>query len=62
MVANQSLKLTEVAADNFAARKCAGNYLISRYVRAISYMELAIRRRSVRRLVRRQKQITEEIN
>ena len=44
---NQSLKLTEVAVDDFAARQYAENDKISRYVRAMNYMELAIRRRSL---------------
>jgi len=44
---NQSLKLTEVAIDDFAARQYAGNDMISRYVRATYYMELAVRRRSL---------------
>ena len=45
--ANQSLKLTEVAVDDFAARQCAENDMISRYVRAMNYIELAVRRRSL---------------
>jgi len=44
---NQSLKLTESAVDDLAARQYAGNYMISRYVRATDYMELASRRRSL---------------
>ena len=44
---NQSLKLTEPAVDNFAARQYAGNDIISRNVRATNYMELAVRRRSL---------------
>ena len=44
---NQSLKLTEVAVDDFAARQYAENDIISRYVRAMNYMELAVRRRSL---------------
>ena len=44
---NQSLKLTEIAVDDFAARQYAGNDMISRYVRATNYMELAVRRRSL---------------
>ena len=44
---NQSLKLTEVAVDDFAAREFAENDMISRYVRAMSYVELALRRRSL---------------
>jgi hypothetical protein len=45
--ANQSLKLTEIAVDDFAARQFAENDVISRYVRAMNYMELAVRRRSL---------------
>ena len=44
---NQSLKLTEVAVDDFAARQFAENEMISRYVRAMNYMEQAVRRRSL---------------
>ena len=44
---NQSLKLTEPAVDDFAARQYAENDMISRYVRAMNYMELAARRRSL---------------
>jgi hypothetical protein len=44
---NQSLKLTETAVDDFAARQYAENDMISGYVRAINYMELAARRRSL---------------
>ena len=44
---NQSLKLTEVAVDDFAARQYAENDMINRYVRATDYMELAVRRRSL---------------
>ena len=44
---NQSLKLTEPAVDDFAARQYAENDMISRYVRATNYMELAVRRRSL---------------
>ena len=44
---NQSLKLTEVAVDDFTARQYAENDMISRYVRATNYMELAVRRRSL---------------
>ena len=44
---NQSLKLTETAVDDFAAREYAENEMINRYVRAMNYMELAIRRRSL---------------
>ena len=46
-VPNQSLKLTEGAVDDFAARQYAENEVISRYVRATDYMELAVRRRSL---------------
>ena len=45
--ANQSLKLTEGAVDDFAARQYAENDMISRYVRATDYMEQAVRRRSL---------------
>jgi hypothetical protein len=41
---NQSLKLTELAVDDFAARQYAENDMIGRYVCAINYMELAVRR------------------
>jgi len=44
---NQSLKLTEMAVDDFAARQFAENDLINRYVRAMNYTELAVRRRSL---------------
>jgi hypothetical protein len=44
---NQSLKLTEPAVDDFAARQFAEYEMISRYVRATNYMELAVRRRSL---------------
>ena len=44
---NQSLKLTEHAVDDFAAREFAENDMINRYVRATNYMELAVRRRSL---------------
>jgi hypothetical protein len=44
---NQSLKLTGPAVDDFAARLFAGIDMISRYVRATNYMELAVRRRSL---------------
>ena len=44
---NQSLKLTEPAVNDFAARQYAENDMISRYVRATDYMELAVRRRSL---------------
>jgi len=45
--ANQSLKLTEPPVDDFAAREFAGNDMISRYIRAMNYMEPAVRRRSL---------------
>ena len=44
---NQSLKLTEGAVDDFAARQYAENDMISKYARATNYMELAARRRSL---------------
>jgi len=44
---NQSLKLTEPAVDDFAARQYAGNDMIIGHVRATNYMELASRRRSL---------------
>jgi hypothetical protein len=44
---NQSLKLTEVAVDDFAARQCAENVMISRYVRAMNYITITVRRRSL---------------
>ena len=44
---NQSLKLTEIAVDDFAARQFAANDMISRYVRATNYMAAAVRRRSL---------------
>jgi hypothetical protein len=44
---NHSLKLTEPAVDDFAARQYAENDMISRYVRATNYMEPAVRRRSL---------------
>jgi len=47
MQPNQSLKLTEGAVDDFAARQSADNDMISRYIRAMNYMELAVRRRSL---------------
>jgi len=47
MPPNQSLKLTEPAVDDFAARWFAENDIINRYVRAMNYMELAVRRRSL---------------
>ena len=51
MRSNKSLKLTELAVDEFAARQYAENDMINRYVRAMNYMELTVRRRSL--LVRR---------
>jgi len=47
MQPNQSLKLTEHAVDDFAAREFAKNDMISRYVRAMDHMEMAVRRRSL---------------
>jgi len=47
VLANQSLKLTEVAVDDFAARQYAENNMINKYVRAMNYMEMAVRRRSL---------------
>jgi hypothetical protein len=47
LLANQSLKLTEIAVDDFAARRWTGLGAIDRYVRATNYMELAVRRRSL---------------
>jgi hypothetical protein len=44
---NQSLKLTEGAVDEFAARQYTENEMISRYVRAMDYMKVAARRRSL---------------
>ena len=44
---NQSLKLTELAVDDFAAREFAENDMVNKYVRAMNYMELAVRRRSL---------------
>jgi len=44
---NQSLKLTEVAVDDFAARQYAGIDVSNRYVRAMNHMERADRRRSL---------------
>jgi len=38
---------TEGAVDDLAARQCAENDMISRYIRATNYMELAVRRRSL---------------
>ena len=47
VLANQSLKLTEVAVDDFAARQYAGNDLMSRYFSAMNYREQAVRSRSL---------------
>jgi hypothetical protein len=47
LLPNQSLKLTEVAVDDFAARQYAENDMINRYFRAADDMELADRRRSL---------------
>jgi len=47
LLANQSLKLTEGAVDDFAARQFAENDMINRYIRATNYMEPAVRRRSL---------------
>ena len=44
---NQSLKLTEPAVDDFAARQYAEHDMISRHIRATDYMEQAVRRRSL---------------
>jgi len=44
---NKSLKLTETAVDDFAARQFAENDMINRYVRAMHYMAPAVRRRSL---------------
>jgi len=44
---NKSLKLTEVAVDDFAARQYAENEMIERYVRAMNYNQNAVRRRSL---------------
>ena len=44
---NQSLKLTEPAVDDFAARQYAKIETKPEYVRATDYMELASRRRSL---------------
>jgi len=44
---NQSLKLTEVAVDDFAAQQYAENEMINRYVRAMNYKQNAARRRSL---------------
>ena len=47
MPPNQSLKLTEGAIDDFAARQYSEYEMNNRYVRAMNYMELALRRRSL---------------
>ena len=44
---NQRFKLTEIAVDDFAARKYADRKAKSEYVRATNYMEPAVRRRSL---------------
>ena len=44
---NQSLKLTEPAVDEFAARQYAENELISGDVRAMNYNQNVARRRSL---------------
>jgi len=44
---NQRLKLTEPAVDDYGARQYAENDMISRYVRATGYIEVAVRRRSL---------------
>ena len=46
-LANQSLKLTGPAVDDFAARQYAENEANDGHVRAMNYMELAVRRRSL---------------
>ena len=45
MQPNQSLKLTEHAVDDFAAREFAENDMINRYVRAANCLAVAVRRR-----------------
>ena len=47
MLPNQSLKLTEGAVDDFAARCGTDLGASDRHVRAMNYMELAVRRRSL---------------
>jgi len=47
---NQSLKLTEPAVDDFAARQYAENDMNSKYVRATKYLTAAVRRRSLARV------------
>jgi hypothetical protein len=44
---NQSLKLTELAGDDFAALQFAENDMINKYVRARNYMDLTVRRLSL---------------
>ena len=44
---NQSLKPTEPAVDDFAAREFAENDMISRYIRAMNQLKLTVRRRSL---------------
>jgi hypothetical protein len=44
---NQSLKLTEIAVDDFAARWAASWEIVSINVRATSYTAAAVRRRSL---------------
>ena len=46
-VPNQSLKLTEGAVDDFAARQYAENDVVNRYVRAMNYMAPTVHRRSL---------------
>jgi len=47
LLPNQSLKLTEPAVDDFAAREFTEIDVISKHVRAMNYMEQAVRRRSL---------------
>jgi len=42
----ENRSLTEGAVDDFAARQYVENDMINRYVRAMNYMELTVRRRS----------------
>jgi len=42
----ENRSLTEPAVDDFAARQFAGINMINRDVRAMNYMEMAVRRRS----------------
>ena len=44
---NQSLKLTEIAVDEVAARQFAEDHMISRYIRATNYIVTDVRRRSL---------------